>query len=155
VFAIKNLGVGKTAPDIEGEDLHGEQFKLSDYRGKVVLVSFWASWCGPCMELVPHERELVERYQGRPLAIVGVNADPDREELKPVLEKNRITWQSFWCGSKGPLGTIPITWNVRSWPTVYLLDGTGVIRAKNLLGPALDAKIEALVAEAELGAKSN
>ena len=51
------------------------------------MLSFWASWCGPCMGLIPHERELVEQFKGRPFALIGVNGDPDKKELKPVLEK--------------------------------------------------------------------
>lgn len=153
VFAIKNLGVGKVAPEIEGEDLDGVTFKLSGYRGKVTMISFWGSWCGPCMELASHERALVERYNDRPLAIVGVNSDPDREKLKPVLAEHGITWRSFWSGEKGPSGAIPSTWNVGQWPTLYLLDGNGVIRAKNLFGTALEAKIEELVAGLESAAK--
>ncbi len=149
VFEIKNLGIGKTAPDIEGEDLDGVKFKLSDSRGKVVMLSFWGSWCGPCMGLVPHENELVEQYKHKPFELIGVNSDPDKEKLKPVLEEYKITWRSFWCGEKGPEGPIARAWNVNGWPDVYLIDHTGVIRAKNMLGPALDAKIEKLVAEAE------
>ncbi|HEX3655561.1 MAG TPA: thioredoxin-like domain-containing protein [Pirellulales bacterium] len=149
LFAIQNLSIGKTAPDIQAEDLDGVTFKLSDYRGKVVVLSFWASWCIPCMELVPRERELVEQYQSRPFALVGVNADNDREELKPLLKEHRITWRSFWCGEKGSFGEIPVTWNVQGWPTAYLIDSAGVIRAKNVFGTALDKKIAELVAEAE------
>jgi thiol-disulfide isomerase/thioredoxin len=155
LFAIKHLGIGKRAPDIEGEDLEGVSLKLSDYRGKVVVLSFWASWCFPCMEMVPHERELVEQYQGKPFVLLGVNADPDREQLKTVLKEHRITWRSFWCGEKGPSGAIPMTWNVQSWPSVYVLDSAGVIRAKNVLGKALDKKVAELVAEAEKASPPN
>ena len=63
------------APDIEGDDFDGTRFKLSDYRGKVVAVSFWASWCKPCRELIPHERAIVERFQGRNFVLLGVNID--------------------------------------------------------------------------------
>jgi thiol-disulfide isomerase/thioredoxin len=149
IFEIKNLSVGKTAPDIEGEDLDGVKFKLSDYRGKVVLLSFWGSWCGPCMSLVPHERELVEKYKEKQFALIGVNSDPDKEKLKKVIQKQQITWRSFWCGKNGPDGELATTWNVNGWPTVYLIDHAGVIRAKNLLGSALDTRIHKLVAEAE------
>jgi thiol-disulfide isomerase/thioredoxin len=145
LFEIKNLSVGKIAPDIAGEDLDGAPFKLSDYRGKVVMLSFWATWCGPCMGMVPHERDLVEQYQGRPFVLIGVNGDPDRENVRPVLEKEAITWRSFWCGEQGPLGPIPRSWNVMAWPTVYIIDHTGVIRGKSLH----DALIEKFVAEAE------
>jgi thiol-disulfide isomerase/thioredoxin len=155
LFEIKNLGVGKTAPDIRAEDLDGETFKLSDYRGKTVLLSFWASWCGPCMALVPRERELVERYKGRPFALVGVNADMDKEQLRSALEAHPVTWRSFSCGEKGPFGPIPRSWNVNSWPTVSLIDHAGVIRAKHLDFKALPAMIEELVAEAERAAKTD
>jgi thiol-disulfide isomerase/thioredoxin len=149
IFEIKNLGVGKVAPDIEGEDLDGVKFKLSDYRGKTVMLSFWASWCGPCMGLIPHERELVEKYKERPFALIGVNGDPEKKDLKKVLETNKITWRSFWCGDKGPEGPIPMTWNVNSWPTVYVIDATGVIRSKNAHGKSLDARIEEWVKKTE------
>ena len=151
IFEIEHLGVGKVAPDIEGEDLDGVKFKLSDSRGKTVMLSFWASWCGPCMGLIPHERELVEKYTDRPFALIGVNGDPDKKDLKRVLEK--ITWRSFWCGSKGPEGPIPMTWNVNGWPTIYVIDEKGVIRAKNAHGTSLDARIEEWVKKAEANGK--
>jgi thiol-disulfide isomerase/thioredoxin len=75
LYELRHLRIGKQAPDIIGEDLSGARFKLSDYRGKVVLLVFWASWCGPCIASVPHEKELVERFKGRPFAVIGVNAD--------------------------------------------------------------------------------
>jgi thiol-disulfide isomerase/thioredoxin len=147
IFEIQHLGIGKTSPDIEGQDLDGTAFKLSDYRGKVVLLSFWATWCGPCMALVPHERELAARYKGKPFVIIGVNADLKKEQVKPVLKEQGITWRSFWCGEEGPNGTIPKQWNVTGWPKLYLIDRAGVIRRKG--GRDLDAMIAKLVAEAE------
>ncbi len=151
LFEIRNLRIGKVAPDISGEDLNGEAFKLSDYRGKVVLLSFWATWCGPCMAEIPHERKLVELYSERPFAIVGVNADMDNTELQRALKQFGISWRSFSCGSQGPLGPIAKEWNVSRWPTVYLIDHTGVIRGKNLnlRGEALEAKLAELISEAE------
>ena len=150
VFEIEHLGVGKVAPDIAGEDLDGVKFKLSDSRGKVVMLSFWASWCGPCMGLIPHERELVEQYKGKPFELIGVNGDPDKKELKKVLANNKITWRSFWAREKGPEGPIPMAWNVSGWPTIYLIDEKGVIRSKTAIGRTLDARIEKLVASAEI-----
>lgn len=153
VFQIRNLGVGKTAPDISGEDIDGGSFKLSDYRGKAVVLSFWASWCGPCMELVPHECELAEIYKDKPFAIVGVNADPDKAALENVLSKHQISWRSFWCGEDGPLGGIARAWNVNAWPTTYLIDHRGVIRGRDVKGAALDAMVKQMVAEAEIAAQ--
>lgn len=149
VFEMRTLRVGKLAPDIIGKDLNGEALSLSNYRGKVVLLSFWATWCGPCMAKIPHERKLVELYSDKPFAIVGVNADIDEAELKRSLDKFGISWHSFSCGTKGPLGPIPKAWNVSSWPTVYLIDHTGVIRGKHLSDAAIETKLAELVPEAE------
>ncbi|HEV3006331.1 MAG TPA: TlpA disulfide reductase family protein [Pirellulales bacterium] len=67
-------------PDLTGEDLKGVPFKLSDFRGKVVLLHFWAHWSAPRVGMFPHERSLVQRFAGRPFALVGVNGDePDAE----------------------------------------------------------------------------
>ena len=148
-YEIRNLGVGKVAPDIAAEDLNGEKFRLSDYRGKVVLLSFWGSRCSACMALVPHEREIDARFRGRPFALIGVNCDGDREQVKPVLERHQITWRSFWCGPKGMYGDLPRAWNVIAWPTVYVIDHTGVIRSKTARGAELDRLLDALVKQAE------
>jgi thiol-disulfide isomerase/thioredoxin len=146
---IRNLAVGKTAPEIVGEDLDGRPMRLSDYRGKVVVLSFWHSRCGPCIELARHKRKLVERFAGRPFSPVGANVDEDRDAAKPVVEKHQLTWRSFWCGPKGGSSDIPRAWNVRGWPTVYVIDHTGVIRSKTARGPALDRLLDDLVKRAE------
>lgn len=149
IFEIQHLSVGKTAPDIRGEDTDGVEFKLSDYRGKVVVLSFWATWCGPCMALVPHERELVERLKDKPFVLIGVNADADKPKLKDVAAKEKITWRSFWCGEDGPGGAIPMAWNVTGWPTIYVLDRQGVTRAKQATGKSLDRIVDKLISEDE------
>ncbi len=96
--------------------------------------------------MYPHERSLVERLAGEPFAIVGVNSDKDREELKKTISAEKITWRSFWNGGStaGPIST---RWNVSSWPTIYVLDGEGRIRFKNVRGEQLDAAIDQLLAE--------
>jgi hypothetical protein len=102
--------------------------------------------------MYPHERSLVKKLEGRPFALVGVNSDTDREALKPVLEKEHITWRSFWNG--GTAGPISNAWNIEGWPTLYVVDARGVIRHKFLGSPGdaeLDRAIEDLVREAEAG----
>jgi peroxiredoxin len=141
---LRRLGVGKQAPEIQGEDLNGQKMKLSDYRGKVVLLTFWGTWCAPCMAMVPDERTLVARLAGKPFALIGVNADNDQNRLKSVLQKERITWPSFRDGSEGPIAK---TWNVHSWPAVYVLDPQGVIRYRNVRGQALTEAVDALIRE--------
>ena len=102
--------------------------------------------------MYPHERSLVERLANRPFAIVGVNSDPDLEKLKADMLKENINWRSFSNGPKGTSGPISTQWNVRGWPTMYLIDAKGVIRHTWLGSPGeevLDEAIDKLVAEAE------
>lgn len=108
--------------------------------------------------MYPHERSLVKRLEGKPFALVGVNSDKDLKALKPILEKEQITWRSFWNGEKGTAGPISAEWKISGWPTLYLIDHKGVIRHRFLGSPgekALDAAIERLVEEAEMAASSN
>lgn len=149
IFEIENLKNGKVIPKVEGEDLRGDKFRLSDYRGKVVLLVFWASWCGTCLAEVPHERQLAQRYKGRPFAVVGINADVKRADALKAQKEHNIPWRSYWCGKLGPMGPLPRAWNIHGYPTVYLIDARGVIRSNNPLIARLEARIARLVAEAE------
>jgi thiol-disulfide isomerase/thioredoxin len=121
-----HASIGKVAPEIEGKDIDGEPMKLGDYRGKVVMLSFWGSWCGPCMALVPHERALAERLAGKPFVLLGVNSDEDPGQAKKVIRKEEMAWRSWSDGI--PPGRIATRYGVRGWPTLYLIDAKGVIR---------------------------
>jgi len=102
--------------------------------------------------MYPHERSLVARFEKRPFAIVGVNSDADRETILGLCRDKGLTWRSFFDdgGTDGPIAT---RWNVQGWPTCYLLDHEGVIRAKGHDEVARDDAIEKLVAEAEAAAR--
>jgi thiol-disulfide isomerase/thioredoxin len=157
---LRRLEVGRPAPEIEGEDAEGKAFRLGDYRGKVVLLTFSGNWCGPCRSMYPHERELVKRYAGRPFALLSVNTDEERETLRESIKSGEITWRCWWePGGAG--GATPARWNVHSWPTIYILDHEGVIRNKSVgfigtekSGPGLERAIDPLLAEIEQGAAS-
>jgi thiol-disulfide isomerase/thioredoxin len=151
LFRIQNLDIGCTLPEIDGQDVDGQPMKLSDFRGKAVFVSFWASWCNPCMGMVPAEKELVERMKGRPFVMIGVNGDNDRQLARSVSAKQGINWRSFWDG--GSQGVTASKWGVQAWPTSYLIDAKGVIRDANLRGDDLDKSVESLVKETEASAQ--
>ena len=147
LFELQNLRIGKMAPDIEGKDLEGATFKLSDYRGRVIALVFWASWCGPCMEMVPDERRLMDRLKNQPFVLIGMNGDPKLSDAKRAVAKESMVWRSFWDGTNSPAGPISHAWNVHGWPTIYVLDGKGVIREKNVRGEKLDNAVELLIKE--------
>ena len=97
--------------------------------------------------MYPHERSLVKQLADQPFALIGVNSDADRDKLKDVLKEKNITWRSFWNGPEGTAGPISTKWNVRGWPTIYVMDAEGVIRYKNVRGDKMDDAIETLLAE--------
>jgi hypothetical protein len=98
--------------------------------------------------MYPHERSLVNRLENKPFALLGINSDTDRQDLKAVLKKEQITWRSWWDGgnTEGPIAT---AWCVDGWPTIYVLDQRGVIRGKHLRGKDLDRLVDELLAEME------
>ena len=150
LFELRNLAVGKVAPEIAGQDLDGRPVRLSDFRGKVVALVFWATWCGPCMYNVAKERELVQRLEKKPFILLGINGDADRETAKSGAAKEHINWRSWWDGKNG---LIAVRWGVSSWPTHFVLDGKGVIGYKNPQGDHFYQAIDRVVAEAEARAK--
>jgi len=100
-----------------------------------------------------HERSLVKRLEDKPFALVGVNSDADKDELKKAMEKEHITWRSFWNGPEGPSGPISTKWNVNGWPTTYVIDAKGVIRFKNVSDAAMDRAVDLLLKEREKDGK--
>jgi thiol-disulfide isomerase/thioredoxin len=137
---MHNLVVGKPAPEIDGVDFDGKPMKLSDYLGKVVVLVFWGSWCGPCMAQVPHERELVERLKEQPFALLGVDCDRDKGEARKVMERERMTWPSWFDGTPGE-GPIVARYHIRGYPTVFVFDARGIIRSKNVSFTSVDTII--------------
>ncbi len=96
--------------------------------------------------MYPHERSLVEKLKNKPFAIVGVNSDRDKDKLREALQKENITWRSFFDGGSTS-GPIAKAWNVSGWPTIYLLDAQGRIRYRDVRGKALEDAIETLLGE--------
>ena len=103
--------------------------------------------------MYPHERSLVKKLKDKPFALIGVNSDP-KERLKKVIKEKGISWRSFWDGGSTG-GPIASSWNVRGWPTIYVLDAKGVIRYKNVRGAAMDKAVETLLKELEKEEKSD
>jgi len=105
--------------------------------------------------MYPHERSLVKKMADKPFALIGVNSDTNPKALKEVLEKEEITWRSFWNGEKGTQGPISAEWEVHGWPTLVVIDHKGVIRHKWAgANGALDSVLDKLVEEAEKDGKS-
>jgi peroxiredoxin len=121
---------GKVAPNVAGRDLDGVEFRLSDYRGKVVVLLFSAEWCGICRTLNPYERFMLELYRNWPFAILSVETGSSPEVTRQMKAEEGLTYRSWWDAPPPGGGTARIAtqWNVSGFPAVYVLDRNGVIR---------------------------
>ena len=143
LFGMRNLVVGKVAPDIEGKDQDGTPFALREYRGKVVVLTFSGNWCGPCVAMYPHERELVSRLKTKPFALLSVSTDTTVETLKKAISNAEITWRCWYDG--GQEGPITTRWGIPGFPSIFVLDKAGVIRFMNVRGADLDKAVNSLL----------
>ena len=144
LFARRNLVVGQAVPEVEGTDHEGKAFKLSDFRGKVVVLTFSGNWCGPCVAMYPQERALVTRLEGEPFALVSVSTDADVETLKKSIASGEVTWRCWWDGEGGPITT---RWGISSFPSMFVIDKSGVIRFKDVRGEEMDKAVATLLGE--------
>jgi peroxiredoxin len=144
---IRELTVGKTAPDITGTDLDGRALKLSEYRDKVVVLEFSAEWCGICRAQEPYERFLLDRYDKWPLAVLGVQTGSSREAARQAQLASPLSHRSWWDqpASGEANGPIAGAWNVIGWPATYVIDGDGVIRFVDLRDEDLLKAVRQLV----------
>ncbi len=130
LYSLENLAVGKTAPEIQGKDLDSNPLKLSEYRGKVVVLVFCGDWCGPCKAMKPHLRQMAKSHERKPFVILEVNNDTDPALVKERRKTDGNDWPCWWDEDlTGPIGQ---AWNVSRWPTVFVLDEKGVICFKDL-----------------------
>lgn len=138
-----DLSVGKAAPEIDTADIDGKKVKLSDLKGKVVVLDFWFTDCQPCRRMIPHTRDLVKKMANKPFVFVSISADEKKEVLQKFIEKTPMPWTHWYSGPEG----VVEEWEVETFPTVYILDAKGVIRKK--IQDASDKAIEAIGKEVE------
>lgn len=142
----KNFMIGAVAPDFEQNTPDGKPMKLSDLRGKVVLVDFWASWCGPCRRENPHVVKLYDKYKSKGFEVLGVSLDRKKDSWEKAIAKDKLTW-SHVSDLKGWKNQVAKQYSVTSVPHTILLDKEGRILARNLRGADLDAKLKELFGE--------
>lgn len=132
---------------VEGKTVGGEAFNIDSLKGKVVLVDFWATWCGPCVAELPHLQELYTAYQPKGFEVVGISLDTDKAELESFIKAREVKWPILFEESDGAGwgNKIASHYGISAIPTMILVGRDGKVISTSLRGPALDEELEKLL----------
>ena len=144
--ALKQLSIGGDPIPFSVKDTRGKTLSLEKYRGKVVLLDFWATWCMPCKVEMPNVIRIHKKFNKKGFEIIGISLDSDGQALERFVKANGIEWPQYFDG-KGWQNDVAGKYRVRSIPATYLIDKKGKIRYRSLRGAELERAVELLLSE--------
>lgn len=142
----RSLVEGATFPDFDEKDLAGKSLSVGNYKGKVVLIDFWATWCGPCVGELPNVVKTYEKNHDKGFEIIGVSLDQDEQRLRNFTKEKQMTWPQFFDG-KGWGNKLAQKYGIQSIPATFLLNSEGKIIGRDLRGEALEQAVTKALAK--------
>ena len=127
-------------PDFSATDLDGKPISIEAYRGKVVLVDFWAVWCGPCIAEMPNVKKVYEKYKDKGFDIIGISLDTDGTRLRDFLKENDIPWRQVFSG-EGWDSPVSRQYGIYSIPNMWLIDKEGKLISNSARGEKLESMV--------------
>jgi peroxiredoxin len=140
------LAVGTKFPDFNETDVEGKPLSIANYKGKVVMIDFWATWCGPCVGELPNVIATYKKHHAQGFEIIGVSLDDEHDKLTAFTKEKDMAWQQFFDG-KGWSNKLAVKYGIQSIPATFLLDGDGKIIGRDLRGEELEAAVAKAVAK--------
>jgi len=146
VDTLKNLKVGNKLPHFSGQDVDGAELTPEQYKGKVVLVDFWATWCGPCRAEMPNVVRVYNKYHDQGFDIIGVTLDQanQADKVRSFTKEHGMPWRQVYDGGYWK-AKVAVQFGINSIPATFLLDRNGIIRYKNVRGEELETAVAALI----------
>jgi thiol-disulfide isomerase/thioredoxin len=140
----------KMAPAFSVTTLDGRRISMDDFAGKVVLIDFWATWCGPCVNALPHMRYIAKKFDGQPFVALSISLDSDQAEWMHFVQKNGMTWLQYRDG--GFDGRLARAFNVTAIPATFSIDADGVLEDQHVGDAEIEGKLKKMIARAvEMG----
>jgi thiol-disulfide isomerase/thioredoxin len=140
------LARARMAPPFAVTTTDGQRVSMDDLKGKVVLIDFWATWCGPCRAALPHMKEIVNKFQGQPLIVLSVSLDSDEQQWKDFIAKNEMTWLQYRDG--GFTGPTAKLFGVEAIPHTFTIDADGVLQDEHIGDASIEGKLKKLLGRA-------
>lgn len=141
------LARARMAPPFAVTTIDGQHISLDDLTGKVVLIDFWATWCGPCRQALPHIQSIAKKYAGQPLVVLSVSLDSDEQKWKEFVAKNDMTW--LQCRDGGFAGPLSRVFSVNAIPHTFTIDIDGVLQDEQIGDGSIEGKLKKLVSQAQ------